>query len=323
MTLATVEDRGGVVAAAEALHLTPSAVSQQLRLLEREAGVALLDRSGRQVRLTEPGRRLADRGRRIAREVVFATDDLTAWTDAPERTVTIAAFQTAICQLIAPVMGDGLTRRAGITVRIVELEGRPAIEELHAGNVDVVMTEELLEIGTEDEEEDELSFEPTADPVTRLVIDDHYRIVVPAGWDLPIDQPERLRADLVQRDWVSQPARSAGGAMLAELERRWAFSARIVHRCSEYTSAVALVAAGTGATLAPHLALPLLDLDTSTAPADVRLLEGGPDLAVRRVRALTRPSRRPMVAVDRVLSLLAQQATALGLRAALPGRSPG
>ena len=59
-TLRAVRDHGGVTAAAAALHLTPSAVSQQLRVLSRDAGVDVVERVGRGIRLTGPGDALAD-----------------------------------------------------------------------------------------------------------------------------------------------------------------------------------------------------------------------------------------------------------------------
>ena len=309
VTLAAVDDHGGVVGAAAALHLTPSAVSQQLRQLKREAGVGLLDRSGRQIRLTEAGARLAARGRTIGREVVLAADDLADWSDADARPVEIATFQTVICQMLAPLMGAGVLRDAGLDLRIVELEGPPALDALHAGRVDVVMTEELL--GTVQPHGDRSA------PVTRLVVDDRYRVIVPAGWAVDDTSPDRLRADLVARPWIGQVPGSAGGAMLADLERRWSFSARLVHICDEYVSAVALAEAGLGATLAPHLAVPA---HVSGAESrTVRFLDGAPDLGMRRVRALCRPSRRPVAAVDRLLQVLAERARVMGLRAQLLG----
>ena len=315
MTLSAVEDHDGVVGAAAALHLTPSAVSQQLRQLEREAGVALLDRSGRQVRLTEAGGRLAARGRSIAREVVLAADDVVPWSDAVDRDVTVAAFQTVICQLIAPMIadgliGDGLIGDGRVALRVTELEGPPAIEALHGGQVDVVMTEELL-AGDDDRPR------RAVDPVTRLVIDDRYRLAVPADWVLDEAEPDAVRRDLVTRPWVAQAAGTAGGEMLADLERRWSFSARTVHTCTEYTSAVALVEAGVGATLAPHLALPhpVGPLGAADGSGRVRILDGAPDLGRRRVRALCRPVRRPIPSIDRLLRLLADRANEMGLDA--------
>lgn len=303
VTLAAVEDHEGVVGAAAALHLTPSAVSQQLRLLEREAGVALLDRSRRQVRLTEAGRRLAGRGRTIGREIVLAGDDLADWTGTGPRTVHVAAFQTVICQVFAPLMAAGAMAEADLEVRIVELEGPPALDALNAGEVDIVMTEELLGGASP-------ATSPGA-PITRLLIDDRYRVIVPATWEVDDADPDRLRADLVQRPWITQAPGTAGGAMLEDLQRRWSFSARLVHTCTEYVSAVALVEAGLGATLAPHLALPAEAVGPGRAA--LRVIDGAPDLGMRRVRALCRPSRRPVVALDRLLTLLAGRAAAIGL----------
>ena len=86
-------ERGTIVAAAAALGYTPSAVSQQLAALEREAGVALLDRTARAAELTDAGRRLAAHAERILAMIEEAESDLAA--PEPAGLVTIAAFPTA------------------------------------------------------------------------------------------------------------------------------------------------------------------------------------------------------------------------------------
>src|ERR1039458_2436785 len=87
--------RGTIAATAAALGYTPSAVSQQLAALEREAGVILLDRTARSAELTDAGVRLAEHAERILAQVEEAEADLSAQEREPTGRVSVAAFPTA------------------------------------------------------------------------------------------------------------------------------------------------------------------------------------------------------------------------------------
>jgi len=97
-------ERGTIAATAAALGYTPSAVSQQLAALEREAGAVLLDRTARAAELTDAGRRLADHAGRILAMIEAAEADLSA--AGPTGRVTVTAFPTA-----AVAFGPALVRR--------------------------------------------------------------------------------------------------------------------------------------------------------------------------------------------------------------------
>src|SRR5688572_11047500 len=105
--LHALAQRGTVVGAAEVLHLTPSAVSQQLTNLEREVGVTLIDRSSRRrLVLTVAGSALAHRAERIEDELSAARRDLAELTGRVAGRVRIAAFHTAIVHLVLPMLDD-------------------------------------------------------------------------------------------------------------------------------------------------------------------------------------------------------------------------
>src|SRR6202044_3643169 len=87
-------ERGTITATAAALGYTPSAVSQQLAALEREAGAILLDRTARAAELTDAGRRLVDHAERILALIEAAEADLSA-AGQPTGRVTVTAFPTA------------------------------------------------------------------------------------------------------------------------------------------------------------------------------------------------------------------------------------
>src|SRR5271157_6062916 len=89
--LREVSRRGSIKAAAEAMSITPSAVSQQLATLEREAGVALLERSGRQVRLTEAALRLVRHADTITGAIAAAEADVASMQQLVTGTPRVAA----------------------------------------------------------------------------------------------------------------------------------------------------------------------------------------------------------------------------------------
>src|SRR5690349_8918240 len=99
-SLAAVHTHGSVVAAAQALGYTPSAVSQQIKRLERQAGVALLERVGRGVILSGPGRTLVEQGARIAADLERLETDLHAQAGEISGDLALVGFSTAIRGLV-------------------------------------------------------------------------------------------------------------------------------------------------------------------------------------------------------------------------------
>src|SRR5690349_6156146 len=117
--LAAIARTGGVLAAAEVLHVTPSAVSQQLARLEREAGLALVVRGGRRLELTPAGEVLAEHGRRVVEELAAASETLAELTESVTGTITLASFVTATATVVAPALPGLQAEHPGITVRVV------------------------------------------------------------------------------------------------------------------------------------------------------------------------------------------------------------
>src|SRR3712207_9325365 len=93
--LREVAARGSITAAASALSVTPSAVSQQLAALEREAGVALVERGPRSVRLTEAGRALVAHTDEVLARLQAAELDIQAIGGLRRGTLRVASFPTA------------------------------------------------------------------------------------------------------------------------------------------------------------------------------------------------------------------------------------
>src|ERR671914_1263797 len=134
---------GTVSAVAEALSYSPSTVSQQLRVLEREAGTALFEPAGRRMRLTDAALVLTAHAEQLLAGVERAEADLAAaLAGAVAGLVRVGSFQTASLHLLLPAMGALRREHPGVQVRLVEIEPEPALEALTSHQLDLVLADE-------------------------------------------------------------------------------------------------------------------------------------------------------------------------------------
>ena len=138
--LGLLDSLGTVRAVAETLHLSPSTVSQQLAVLEKETHSRLLERSGRRVRLTRTGALLARRGREILDRMAEAEAELRALNDEPIGTVRLGIFQSAIHTLAVPAAARLADTHPRLHVELIESEPHESGRALRAGELDVVVT---------------------------------------------------------------------------------------------------------------------------------------------------------------------------------------
>ena len=282
--------RGTIAAVADALQFTPSAVSQQLAALEREAGVPLLERAGRGVRLTDAALVLVDHAEALLERAAEAEADLAAAAGTVAGRGRIAGFQSVALRLALPAM-DALARDAPrLRCELVEAEPEQALPALALGDVDLVLGDEWqhqprrLPAGVE-------RHDLLCDPVD---------LVLPAGH--PAAGPDRdvvPLAELAGAAWVTGPA----GLGWDEMTRRTCrelggFDPDIRHRTNDPTVSVALVAQGLAVTLLPDLAL------RAHAPAVARrsVAEGSVIRAIfaaTRTADAARPSTRALMAAVR------------------------
>ncbi len=144
--LRELDARGTVGAVARALDYTPSAVSQQLAVLEQEAGVPLLERVGRNVRLTDAGRVLVQHAASLLDGVEAAEADLAAAGGVVAGTVRVASFQSAMLELITPAIAALQRTAPAVRVEVVEWELEESLPALRTQQVDLVLAEEYGDI---------------------------------------------------------------------------------------------------------------------------------------------------------------------------------
>jgi len=289
-------ERGTIAATAAALGYTPSAVSQQLAALEREAGAVLLDRTARAAELTDAGRRLAEHAERILAMIEAAESDLSE--AGPVGRVTVTAFPTA-----AVAFGPALVRRVrahpGLTLLLRETQMDEGLRQVRTGEVDVALVADWSGRRT--------SVEAKDSGVLRFyhLIRDPLVLVLPRGHPAadparPVDL-DRLRDEPWLAAPTGEPSRQAVDRLLAGTggmpPAPWEFEG--------LSTVLGLVARGIGITALPRLTLAVGDRRVA-----VRELSGAPP--ARDVYAVARASsvRRPSVAV--ILAALDTAAGRLG-----------
>src|SRR6202161_1846295 len=133
--------RGSIAKTAAALGYTPSAVSQQLAALEREAGTALLDRTARRAELTDAGRRLAGHAERILAMVEEAETDLSARATEPAGRVGATALPSAAVPS-APARARSRRTHPRLALVLRQTQAADGLRQVRSGEVDVAIVDD-------------------------------------------------------------------------------------------------------------------------------------------------------------------------------------
>jgi DNA-binding transcriptional LysR family regulator len=236
--------RGTIGAVADALSYSPSAVSQQLAQLEREAGVPLLERVGRNVRLTAAAQTLVMHTDALLARVEEAEADLAATAEQITGTLRVAAIQSAGLYLLAPALRRLSAEHPALRVEVTDAEPEISMPAVALGSLDLVLG-------------DEYPFLPRApDPRLDLepLIDEQFRVMLPAGHRLAADDgPVELSA-LRDDAWAVGKADSHYGELTVRACRALGgFEPDVHHRSNDLLLLLALVANGQAVTLLPDL----------------------------------------------------------------------
>lgn len=240
--LRAVATHGSVIAAAEATGFTPSAVSQQVKRLERQVGVRLLERVGRGVMLTGHGRHLVEAGERVLADLEQLEAGLQERAGVVTGTVRLVAFSTAMRGMVAPVARRLLDRYPDLTLALDEREPWDAVDLVSAGQSDVALVHRWGGV-------------PLAVPdhvVSTRVTDDVADLIVAADHPLAVRDKVTPR-DLVDVPWVATQEHTICRQWLHRMFDGTGRPPRIAHVSMEFESHLALVAAGLGVALVPRL----------------------------------------------------------------------
>jgi DNA-binding transcriptional LysR family regulator len=292
-TLRAVRSQGGVSAAAAVLQLTPSAVSQQLAGLGRDAGVPLTERIGRGLRLTAAGEALADAAVEVAVALERARAACAVFLDRPEGAVRVSAFQSG-AQLLLPGLIGRVRALGGIDL---ECSDEDVAQDEFPGltdRVDVVVAHRP----------DGGAGWPGAGSRLRVVPLLREPLDVAVAVDHALARRESVRPrDLVDEEWIAVRQGFPVATVLDAVAAAAGSPPRIVHRINDFSVVEAFVAAGHGISLLPRY--------TGGGHPGVRLLPLAGVRAGRRVEALLRPDAAERVVVRRVLDELVAEAAAV------------
>lgn len=288
--LREVSLRGTIAAAARELGLTPSAVSQQLAVLEREAGTALIDRSPRGVSLTGAGHALAARAGEVLDVLSAARADLDRLTGSLGGPVTVAAVASAATTFVSAAVRALRTTHPAIEVGLDVAEPVRALALLVAGDADLAVV-------------DEYDYVPLALPesvVTRELCAEPLVLVVPADWT---GGRRPSLGDLADADWVMPPVDAACGLAVRSACRAAGFEPRVRWTSDDMLVLARSVAAGHGVAVLPRLSV-------AADVADVELLPLRAPRLERRLTAVARASALARPAVAAVLDAMVTAAHA-------------
>ncbi|MFE9836978.1 LysR family transcriptional regulator [Streptomyces sp. NPDC005551] len=241
-TLDALARHGSVSAAAEGLHVTTSAVSQQMSKLEREVGQRLLAKNGRGVRLTDAGRLLADHAARILSQVELAQADLEAQRGQVAGELRLSAFPTAARGLFPAALAALRRDHPGLRVRSCELEPEAGVAEVVRGDLDLAVVLDWYNKPM-----------PLPDGLVKAaVLDDPADVAIPAGHRFA-DRAEVDLCEFAEDEWITWGQGEFCHEWLMFTLRSKGVEPRIGHRAAETHTQLGLVAAGLGVCIAPLL----------------------------------------------------------------------
>ncbi len=246
VSLRAVATEGSVAAAAATLGYTPSAVSQQVKRLERETGVTLLERVGRGVVLTEAGTRLVVDTTPILAELDRVGADLQRSTAAQDSPVTgevrLAAFSTVVRGLVTPMLADLSTKHPNLRLRLRESEPWETIALVASGQRDLGIVHRWGGV----------ALEMPDNLVSTPLFTDVADVILPVGHPLA-DRHELHPEDLADEPWVATFEATICRQWLRRLFDGVPNAPRILHESMEFQNHLELARAGLAVALVPRL----------------------------------------------------------------------
>jgi DNA-binding transcriptional LysR family regulator len=282
--LQEVLERGSFSAAAESLHLSQSAVSQQVAVLEREVGVPLLERTSDGPKLTTAGETLMTHGDAVMCRLEEAERELAQIAGLEGGRLRLASFPTASATLMTSALSLFRQRFPNVELQFSEDEPEDSFPGLKRGNFDLAVVFDYPSFP--------LDF--SRDVEAEMIYEEPMWVALPPGHPLAAAKSVRI-ADLADEDWLCGALPSSCREQVLGLGRDAGFEPRISFQSEDYEVIKGFVAAGLGVTILPELA-------GGHPGIELRPVRG--EKPVRRVWAVTRENESRSPAAEEMLGIL-------------------
>ncbi|MFK0040019.1 LysR family transcriptional regulator [Paenarthrobacter sp. NPDC090517] len=245
--LVAVEQHGSVVAASDVMGFSPSAISQQIKKLEKQTGVTVLERSGRGVLLTERGLALAGYGRRIMGELEELQATLLADPSKPSGLLRLVAFSTACRGLVGPLLGRIAAAHSALGITVLAEDPREAVQRVASGEAELAVVHNWNSV-------------PLVIPENLV----HEDLCIDQA-DVLVNSTHALAArtavepeDLLDETWISTPAGAICNEALLQIFAGLGKVPNIRIYDPDFSTHIAMVEQGVAVALVPRLGRPPL-----------------------------------------------------------------
>ncbi|MHC0433003.1 LysR family transcriptional regulator [Streptomyces sp. O3] len=258
--LRELDRRGTIAAVAEALTFTASAVSQQLGVLEREAGVPLLERSGRRVVLTPAGRTLVGHADAVLERLELAVSELAGAREGVGGPLRIGTFPSGGPAIVPATLAELALRHPALEPMVQEIDSARVSDGLRASELDVALVHDYDFVpASPDTTVDQV---PLLDEPMYLATGDAADRAPAAG---PAVRPAagpavrggtlaELLGPWAAAPWITARDGTTGHAMAVRACQAAGFQPRIRHQVNDFRTVLALAAIGQGAGFVPEMA---------------------------------------------------------------------
>ena len=282
--LREVVARGSFSAAADSLHLSQSAVSQQVAALEREVGLQLLERTSEGPKLTAAGEKLAGHADAVISRLDEAERELAEIAGLEGGRVKVVSFPTASATLMTLAMSEFRRLHPGIELQFTEGEPEESLPAIRRGDYDVGLIFDYPDAPAD----------LGRDVDAEMIYEDLMRVALPPGHPLAASKKVKI-ADLAGEEWLCGDKPSSCRAHVLSACRNAGFEPKISFETDDYQVLQGLVAAGLGVGLLPSLAY---------QDPGVELREIAGENPIRRIWSVARPAASRSPATAEMLSIL-------------------
>jgi DNA-binding transcriptional LysR family regulator len=290
-TLRVLRSHGTVTAAAQALHLTPSTVSQQLKQLAHETGVRLLEPNGRRVRLTEAAELLLGHADALYEQWERAKVDLESLAAGRIGSLRVCGLSSTISAFIAPAAKRLREAEPGVRMHLAAVESDEGFRKLESGEADIAVINPTDETPPPGDRRFEQEF----------LMDDVEDLLVPVGHRLAGRRSVRL-AEAANEEWVNTPSCIDQEHLFRSATAAAGFTPDIAHQADTSSCASGLVCTGFGVTLYSRL------MPIPVEHAVVRVPIHGKPVPTRRLFTVVRRGSAGQSAIARGLAAIREEA---------------